>query len=122
MRPFGFAVQFTGIAIAASALVFDVIARTPARVDRMVDPLPPSPWAFALAMALVVAGLASLRWRRGGVAAVVVAVAAAWDGLTTAATKPPEVFGTTFGAFVAIGALAVVAGVTIEMMSGKGQL
>jgi hypothetical protein len=109
MRLFGFAVQFAGISIAASALVFDFIVRTQTRMDGMAAPTPPSPWALPIAVALVVAGVASLRWRWGGVATLAVA-AAALDGLTAATTKPPEIFGTTFGALAAVGALTVVAG------------
>ena len=116
----GVALQWAGTLLAALFLVFDYIAKAQARDFPDVMPLPPpSLWSLVIAAALIVAGLASVRSRRAGIAAVALAVVAGWYGLTAASMKPPEMFGTTFGALIVTGAVTSIIGLVIRVLASR---
>ena len=117
MTRFGFAVQCAGSAFTAYMLLGNFLAGTQTN-----DWAPAPPWTVAVAIALLAFAIPSLRWGWARQASAVLAVIAAWYGLTIASTNPPALLGTSVGNLIVIGSAIVILGLGIQYWARRPKL
>jgi hypothetical protein len=117
MIRFGFAVQCAATAFTVYMLVLNFLAGT-----QTTFWAPAPPWTVAVAVALLAFAIPSLRWGWARRASAVLAVIAAWYGLTIASTNPPALLGTSVGNLIVIGSAIVILGLGIQFWSRRPTL
>jgi hypothetical protein len=124
MAKLGHTLQWAGFGLAAAAYLLIWVFRPhsgPIAGVVMGDHWKPSHLVLAFAAALVVAGLASLRWRWAGIALVLVAFPAAWYAISNHAMQWSHVVFLpviTYGPVVVVGVLLSVVGLAIRGATG----
>jgi hypothetical protein len=122
MAKLGFALQWVGFAVAAGAFFLIWLFR-PHFGTHPGEVAPgqyrPSHFVLAFAAALIVAGIASLRWRWAGVALVAIAIPAAWYAMTNHALQWSQVLilPVKYGPIVVIGLLVSLVGLAIRAVA-----
>ena len=123
MAKLGFTLQWLGFVVAAGAFFLIWLFRP------HYGPLPgevagnywkPSHLVLVFAAALIVIGLASLRWRWAGVALVLLAIPAGWYAMTNHALQWSHVLILpvfTYGPVVVVGLLVSLAGLAIRTVA-----
>jgi hypothetical protein len=119
MAKLGFTLQWVGFALAAAAFFLIWLFRP------HTGPLPglavgnywkPSHLVLVFAAALILVGLASLRWRSAGVTLVLLAIPAAWYAMTNHALQWSQlmILPIKYGPIVVIGLLVSLVGLAIR--------
>ena len=117
MAKLGFTLQWVGFALAATAYFLIWFFRPHyGPIPGVWDgSLPPSHWVLVYAAALIVAGLASLRWRWAGIAFLIVAVPAIWYALTNHAVQwSNRPFGLHYAGAIVTGVLMSIVGLAVR--------
>jgi len=122
MAKLGFTLQWVGFALAAAAFFLIWLFRP------HTGPLPglavgnywkPSHLVLVFAAALILVGLASLRWRSAGVTLVLLAIPAAWYAMTNHALQWSQlmILPIKYGPIVVIGLLVSLVGLAIRAVA-----
>jgi len=122
MAKLGFTLRWVGFALAAAAFFVIWLFRP------HTGPLPglavgnywkPSHLVLVFAAALILVGLASLRWRSAGVTLVLLAIPAAWYAMTNHALQWSQlmILPIKYGPIVVIGLLVSLVGLAIRAVA-----
>jgi thiol:disulfide interchange protein len=125
MAKLGFRLQAVGFTIAAAAYFLIWLFRPhsgPMPGLAVGDYWKPSHLVLAFAAALIVTGLASLRWRWAGIFLVLVAIPAAWYAITNHAMQWSHLAYLpiiTYAPVVIFGVLLSILGLAIRALAGQ---